>query len=88
MTIRVAVNGYARLNACSFMYQSLWSDPASWPGGTLPREGDDVTVQSSDNMLLDISPPALGSLRIEGRLVVSDDLVRSHLCCTSAKYCV
>jgi hypothetical protein len=52
---------------------SLWSDPASWPGGKTPRAGDAVTIGKDRNIVLDVSPGALRSLTIEGRLSFSND---------------
>jgi len=51
----------------------LWSDPASWPKNTLPSEGDSVVIESGQEMILDISPPALSSLTINGKLSFSDE---------------
>lgn len=76
MSIRVGLNGYAELFGKSFAYQSCWSDSASWPDNTLPQEGDDVMIQEGDTVLLDISPPALGVLRIYGQLLFTDAVVR------------
>ncbi|MCC6310954.1 MAG: transmembrane domain-containing protein [Trueperaceae bacterium] len=45
------------------------SDSAGWPGGVLPAEGDDVVVHEGEVVLLDVSPPPLGGLTIEGALV-------------------
>jgi hypothetical protein len=44
-----------------------WSEAATW-GGTLPRAGDAVTIPAGRRILLDISPPNLKSLLIEGEL--------------------
>jgi G8 domain/FG-GAP-like repeat/Right handed beta helix region len=44
-----------------------WSQAATW-GGTLPRAGDAVTIPAGKHILLDVSPPALKSLLIEGQL--------------------
>ncbi len=44
-----------------------WSNPSTW-GGTLPAEGDDVTIESGREIFLDITPPKLGSLSISGKL--------------------
>jgi hypothetical protein len=49
-----------------------WSDPTSW-GGVLPKEGEDVEIKATWNMILDKSPPALGSLIINGRLTFLDE---------------
>src|ERR1700754_3260855 len=53
--------------------RSLWSDPKSWPDGKTPREGDAVTIGRDKNIVLDVSPPALRSLTIEGKLSFSND---------------
>jgi hypothetical protein len=44
-----------------------WSDPATW-GGRLPQAGDAVTIPAGKVVLLDVSPPPLQSLLIEGEL--------------------
>ena len=51
-----------------------WSDPAAWPDGRVPAEGDAVVIGRDMDMLLDIDPPALRSLTIDGTLRFSDDL--------------
>ncbi|CAE7562181.1 PKHD1L1, partial [Symbiodinium sp. KB8] len=63
----------------------LWSAPSTWhhmrdmwglsetEPDRLPREGDDVTVPPSMWLVLDVADtPALGHLRIEGRLTFAD----------------
>jgi hypothetical protein len=45
-----------------------WSDPASWPDRRVPRAGDKVTIAAGKNVVLDVSPPALGGVDIEGKL--------------------
>ncbi len=52
--------------------QSRWSDPASWPDGKVPREGDAVTIARDKDIVLDVSPPWLRSLTINGKLSFSD----------------
>ncbi len=54
--------------------QSRWSDPASWPDGKVPRAGDAVTIGADRNIVLDVNPPALRSLTINGKLSFSNDL--------------
>jgi cell migration-inducing and hyaluronan-binding protein len=44
-----------------------WSDPRSWPDGVVPTGGD-VTIPDSTAILLDVSPPALGTLTVRGTL--------------------
>lgn len=45
-----------------------WSDPATW-GGSVPKAGQNVEVPKGKAILLDVSPPALGRLTINGTLV-------------------
>ena len=53
--------------------RSRWSDPASWPGGKVPGAGDAVTIGRDRDIVLDVSPPALRSLTINGKLSFADD---------------
>ncbi|MEI9964824.1 MAG: G8 domain-containing protein [Caulobacteraceae bacterium] len=57
----------------SAVVRSRWSDPASWPDGKVPRDGDAVTIDRDRDIVLDVSPPALRSLTIKGRLSFSND---------------
>ncbi|HEY7806500.1 MAG TPA: G8 domain-containing protein [Croceibacterium sp.] len=50
----------------------LWSDPHSWPDGKVPGAGDAVTIGRDMDVVLDISPPVLRSLTIDGKLSFSD----------------
>ncbi len=61
------------LGAGSAAAQSLWSDPATWPSGEVPAEGDAVTIGEGMDVILDVSPPALRSLTINGKLSFSDE---------------
>lgn len=55
-------------SAVSVGENGLWSNPDTWPGGVLPNEGDDVSIPNGVTVVLDISPPALGSISINGSL--------------------
>ncbi len=46
-----------------------WSQAAGWPGGVLPAEGDEVRIAADEVVLLDVSPPPLAGLRLDGSLV-------------------
>ena len=50
-----------------------WSDPAAWPEGRVPVAGDAVTIPRDMELLLDVSPPALRSLTVSGKLRFSDE---------------
>jgi hypothetical protein len=46
-----------------------WSDSASWPKGILPKDGEDVVIESGWNMVFDLpQSPVLNSLEINGHL--------------------
>jgi cell migration-inducing and hyaluronan-binding protein len=53
--------------------RSRWSDPASWPQGQVPRAGDAVTIPRGRDIVLDVAPPALRSLTINGKLSFAED---------------
>ena len=53
--------------------QMKWSDPRSWPDGKVPGAGDAVTIGRDTHILLDVDPPALRSLTIDGKLTFSDE---------------
>jgi len=50
-----------------------WSDPNTWPNRKVPVAGDKVTIGRDKNVILDVSPPALGGLSIDGKLTFSND---------------
>ena len=50
-----------------------WSEASSWPLNKVPEEGDDVEIEATWNMILDVPvTPVLNSLTINGRLTFSD----------------
>ncbi|HWK54458.1 MAG TPA: G8 domain-containing protein [Hyphomicrobiales bacterium] len=53
--------------------EARWSDPATWPSGHVPAEGEAVTIDSGKEVVLDVSPPTLRSLTINGKLSFSND---------------
>ena len=50
-----------------------WSDPATWPNRKVPVAGDKVTIGRDKEVVLDVSPPALGGLSIDGKLTFADN---------------
>ena len=52
--------------------QELWSNPATWPDGQVPRAGDEVTVEKGKDVVLDVSSPPLHGLTVKGKLSFSD----------------
>ena len=53
--------------------EARWSDPATWPDNKVPAAGDRVVIASDKEVILDVSPPALGGLTINGKLSFSDN---------------
>src|SRR5215831_17682884 len=49
-----------------------WSDRATWPNKKVPVAGDKVEIASGKEVILDVSPPALNGLTINGKLTFSD----------------
>jgi len=52
---------------------SKWSDRATWPNRKVPAAGDKVEIPTGKNVILDVSPPALGGITINGKLTFADD---------------
>jgi cell migration-inducing and hyaluronan-binding protein len=50
-----------------------WSDPATWPNRKVPAAGDKVVIGKDKDVVLDVSPPALGGLSIDGKLSFSNN---------------
>jgi G8 domain len=47
-----------------------WSNPATW-GGRVPQLGEKVRIPAGKRVVLDVSPPRLAGLSIEGQLSVA-----------------
>ncbi len=50
-----------------------WSDRATWPNNKVPAAGDKVEIPTGKNVILDVSPPALGGVTINGKLTFADN---------------
>lgn len=49
-----------------------WSNASSWPGKTLPAAGSVAVIPSGTTMIMDISPPALKGLQVNGTLILDE----------------
>jgi G8 domain len=72
LAIMLAFQGAPEANAQATQ-QSRWSDPATWPNHKVPAAGDKVTIGRDKDVVLDVSPPPLDGLSIDGKLSFSDD---------------
>jgi cell migration-inducing and hyaluronan-binding protein len=50
-----------------------WSDTATWPNRKVPVAGDKVTIGKDKEVVLDVSPPPLGGLSIDGKLTFANN---------------
>jgi cell surface hyaluronidase len=50
----------------------LWSDPATWGTAGVPAAGAAVVIPEGRSIVLDVSPPALASLTVNGELTFAD----------------
>lgn len=50
-----------------------WSDPATWPDRKVPAKDDVVTIEKDMNVILDVSPPPLHGITLNGTLSFADD---------------
>src|SRR3954464_12118633 len=50
-----------------------WSDAATWADKKVPGKDAAVTIDRNVNVVLDVTPPALHSLTINGELKFADD---------------
>ncbi len=53
--------------------QTRWSDPATWPDKKVPAKDAMVTIEKDRHVILDVSPPALRSVTINGTLSFADN---------------
>ncbi|GIL53447.1 hypothetical protein Vafri_9024 [Volvox africanus] len=63
--------GYAR-SSIQYQYIDVWSRNSTWGGGPLPGYEDSVVIPAGRTVLLDISPPKLYVIVLEGNLIFDD----------------
>ncbi|HVM18431.1 MAG TPA: G8 domain-containing protein [Egibacteraceae bacterium] len=54
-----------------------WSNPATW-GGAVPKAGATVTIPAGKTVVLDVSPPKLAGLNVDGTLRFANKPLRLH----------
>ena len=52
----------------------LWSNTSIWPNNTLPRANEDVVINASQYVIVDIPLPKLGRVTVLGGLELSDEM--------------
>ncbi len=73
----LVLGGYAVVQAqqstSSAVKAKRWSDPAAWPDKKVPGQDAVVTIQKGMDVILDVSPPPLHGLTIDGKLSFADN---------------
>ena len=73
----LVLGGYAVVQAqqgtSSTARAKRWSDAATWPDKKVPGKDAVVTIEKDMNVVLDVTPPALRSLTINGKLSFADN---------------
>src|ERR1700744_3197149 len=72
----LGLGGYAVLKAqqeTSTARAKRWSDAATWPDKKVPGKDAVVTIEKDMDVVLDVSPPPLHGLRINGKLSFADN---------------
>jgi cell migration-inducing and hyaluronan-binding protein len=70
----LVLSGYAvvKARASSTASGKRWSDAATWPDKKVPGKGAVVTIEKDMDVVLDVSPPPLHGLKINGKLSFAD----------------
>jgi hypothetical protein len=50
----------------------MWSNASQWPGGTMPKPGDNITIPCNWTVFLDINPEPMGMFILDGSLIIND----------------
>src|ERR1700685_4027766 len=73
----LVLGGYAVVQAqqktSSTASAKRWSDAATWPDKKVPTKDAVVTIDKDMNVVLDVSPPELHGLTINGKLSFADN---------------
>jgi len=70
--------GYSFSHQAQFLYIDRWSNFETWGGIRPPVEGETVSIPTGFSILLDVTPPKLGLLVIEGTLIFDDNDIELH----------
>jgi hypothetical protein len=66
----------------NWSYMNLWSSKTTWGNDPLPVKGDSVLITYGEYIVLDISPPSLNLLTIQGNLEFARDVGDLYLNCS------
>jgi hypothetical protein len=66
--------GFAFVNGVVFTYVDAWSDVKTWGGVRSPVEGESVSIPRGQSVLIDVQPPKLNLIVVEGTLIIGDSI--------------
>ena len=69
----VSVSAVVQAQSAGSPAASRWSDPATWPDKKVPAKDDVVTIEKDMNVILDVSPPPLHGIKLNGTLSFADN---------------
>src|SRR5215469_14798233 len=76
LPVFLVLGGYsvakAQQRSSSAVKAKRWSDGATWPDRKVPAKDAVVTIEKGMNVVLDVSPPPLHGLKINGKLSFAD----------------
>src|SRR6185312_8961831 len=72
LVLAVLLGGVFSIVQADDVKPTKWSDPATWPDHKVPAAGDKVTIEKGKEVVLDVSPPGLHGLTVNGTLSFSD----------------
>ena len=83
VTAHVAGKGHAlTADTVKWSYANLWSSKTTWGGNDPPVVGDSVVITYGEYILLDVSPPELVLLTIQGNLEFAREVGDLSLNCS------
>ncbi len=69
----LVLGGYSVVNAQQKTSSKRWSDPATWPDKKVPGKDALVVIERDMDVVLDVTPPPLHGLTINGKLSFADN---------------
>src|ERR1700729_1308585 len=74
LPVFLVLSGYAvvKARAAATASGKRWSDAATWPDKKVPGQDAVVTIEKDMDVVLDVSPPPLHGLKINGKLSFAD----------------